>query len=194
MRKTTSLAPEYFEKLYRDDPDPWDFETSDYEAGKYAETIKSLGSEQAASALEVGCANGVLTRSLADHCQSLLAIDVSATALRAAQLRCANLRHVTFRLAGIPDDAVTGLFDLIVLSEVAYYWDAADAERAAAIFKSQHTSGGRVLLVHWLGETDYPVSGDEAVERLHCSLGDLVQVENATRNERYRLDLWRWVR
>jgi SAM-dependent methyltransferase len=192
MRKTTSIPPEYFEQLYRDNADPWDFETSDYERNKYAATIATLGLEVAQCALEVGCANGVLTQSLAEHCHALLAIDVSATALRQAQARCSNLPNVTFLLAGLPEVAIEGEFDLIVLSEVAYYWDAADSDRAAQIFMDHHRRGGRLLLVHWLGETDYPMSGDDAVERLRHSLGDSISVEYAHRTATYRLDLWRW--
>lgn len=192
MRKTTSLPPEYFEQLYKNNPDPWEFETSAYERDKYAATITALGSERAESALEVGCANGVLTQALADHCQALLAIDVSPTALRQAKARCADLPHVTFRLAGLPDDEIPGAFDLIVLSEVAYYWDDRDADRAAEIFRRQHKPGARLLLVHWLGETDYPVSGDEATERLRRSLGEAIRVEHETRTAKYRLDVWRW--
>ena len=193
MRKTTSLTPDYFETLYKNDPDPWQFETSEYERRKYAATIEALGSERALSALEVGCANGVLTRSLADRCQSLLAIDVSATALRRAEARCVDLPNVRFLLAGIPQDPIPGEFDLFVLSEVAYYWDTADAERAADILTRQRREGGRLLLVHWLGDTDYPVSGDEAVERLRRSLGGVIRVEQDSRTPKYRLDLWRWM-
>ena len=193
MRKTASLSAEYFEKLYRSDPDPWNFETSEYERDKYAATIEALGSERSQSALEVGCANGVLTRALTEHCQTLLAIEVSPAAMRQAQTRCADLPHVTFLLAGIPDDPIPGVFDLIVLSEVAYYWNADDAERAAAMFMAQHRPAGRMLLVHWLGETDYPASGDEAVDRLQRSLGGAIRVEGASRTLQYRLDLWRWV-
>jgi SAM-dependent methyltransferase len=193
VRKTRSLSAEYFEDLYKNDPDPWKFETSKYERDKYAATIAALGSKRSQCALEVGCANGVLTQALAEHCETLLAIDVSPTALRQARARCANLPHVTFLLAGIPQDPISGAFDLIVLSEVAYYWDTDDAERAAEIVRSHRQPGGRVLLVHWLGETDYPASGDEAVQRLHRSLGDAIRVEQESRTSKYRLDLWRWM-
>jgi hypothetical protein len=50
--------------------------------------------------------------------------------------------------------------------------------------------GGRILLVHWLGETNYPKSADEAVKGL-WSLLPSMEVESAERREQYRLDLWR---
>ncbi|MGL6044624.1 MAG: SAM-dependent methyltransferase, partial [Sandaracinobacteroides sp.] len=63
-----SLPPAYFDALYRDDPDPWRFATSGYEAGKYAATMDALPRGRYGSALEVGCSIGVLTAELARRC------------------------------------------------------------------------------------------------------------------------------
>lgn len=48
-----------------------------------------------------------------------------------------------------------------------------------------------LILVHWTGETDYPQSGDDAVEGLRRHLGEAVSVVVGERRERYRLDRWR---
>jgi predicted TPR repeat methyltransferase len=193
MRKTRSLPPDYFEDLYRAERDPWAFETSLYEQAKYAATIAALGDARATNALEIGCSIGVLTERLAQHCDRLLAVDVSETALAAAKARCRDLPQVTFAQAQIPRTPVAGAFDLIVLSEVAYYWDAADMDRVAAMLLDQTFAGSRLLLVHWLGETDYPMSGDAAVTALRARLGGGVMEARADRTADYRLDLWRRV-
>lgn len=192
MRKTRSLQPDYFEGLYAGDPDPWQFETSPYEQAKYEATVSALGNERSINALEVGCSIGVLTRKLAGCCDRLTAVDVSPRALEAARRRCTGLDQVRFQRAQIPAEAVPGVFDLIVLSEVAYYWDDIDLPRAAAMFDRQHAPNGRVVLVHWLGETDYPKTADQAVGALRALLGDRVVEEASARNLDYRLDLWRW--
>ncbi|KSB91778.1 hypothetical protein AS593_07080 [Caulobacter vibrioides] len=193
MRKTRSLEPDYFEGLYAANPDPWGFETSDYEREKYQATLAALGGEQATQGLEVGCSIGVLTRRLAARCDHLLALDVSATALKQARRRCTDLANVQFAQLQIPQDYVAGAFDLIVLSEVAYYWDDADLALTAKAFGATRVPHGRILLVHWLGETDYPKTADEAVETLRAHLGEAISVETAQRNADYRLDLWRWI-
>jgi SAM-dependent methyltransferase len=191
MRKTSSLDADYFEGLYRGDSDPWGFATKPYEAAKYDETIAALGGERAASALEVGCSIGVLTRRLASLCVCLTATELSPTALARARARCADLAQVEFRQAWSQTDGFDGHYDLIVLSEVVYYWDDADLGRVATAIRQALSPGGRLLLVHWLGETDYPRSGDDAVVALATHLAGFIQVERNERRAEYRLDLWR---
>lgn len=187
-----SLPPAYFEDMYAGTADPWGFETSPYEQAKYDRTIAALGSRRYVSAFEIGCANGVLTRRLAETADSLLAVDVSPTALGRAAARCADRSHVRFERRAFPTDAPqTAGFDLVVCSEVAYYWDDADLARAGLWLGHAVASGGDLLLVHWTGETDYPQTADAAVEKLQRPLVELVDVRLTERTPEYRLDLWR---
>jgi SAM-dependent methyltransferase len=191
MRREESLGADYFETLYRTRPDPWGFATSAYEGAKYASTLAALGAERARRALELGCSIGVFTRALASLCDTLIATELSATALDQAKARCADLANVDFRLAASVTGGIDGVFDLMVLSEVVYYWDDADLGAVAKAITRHLSEGGRLLLVHWLGETDYPRSGDGAVEALRARLGEAVRVERQEREPEYRLDLWR---
>lgn len=189
-RRERSIPSHWFETLYSERGDPWDFETSPYEAAKYDHTLSALPRERYADALEVGCANGVLTARLAPRCDRLLAVDVSDTALAAARARCADLPQVALEKRRLPEEAPPGPFDLILLSEVVYYLDGDDIQRLAAWIGGAARSGCHLLLVHWTGETDYPRTGDEAVGELRGHLGDLVEIVLADRRPEYRLDLW----
>ena len=191
MRKTSSLDAAYFDGLYAQKSDPWDFASSDYEAQKYDATIAALGSERATRALEIGCSIGILTRRLAGLCNTLVATEVSRAALDQAKARCADLANIDFRLVTSAFFGFDGTFDLIVFSEVVYYWDDADLHRVAEGIRRTLAPGGRLLLVHYILETDYPKSGDDAVAALGARLGDLVTREISRRDEAYRLDLWR---
>ena len=192
MRKTGTLDRAYFEGLYQAKGDPWDFASSPYEQAKYARTLEALGDERAVDGLEVGCSIGVLTRQLSRHCDRLTATDISQTALEQARARCADLANVSFRLVESAAASFEGRFDLIVLSEVVYYWADADIAAAAGALRQSLRPGGRILLVHWLGETDYPKTAGEAVGGLAGHLHGLYGVEAAERTADYRLDLWRW--
>ena len=104
--KGSSLPPEYFRKIYERNADPWGFQTSSYEAGKYLATIESLPRERYQRAVEVGCSIGVLTEMLAERCEWLLGLDVSERALGQARERLAEAENVEFRLdAGSTGDA-----------------------------------------------------------------------------------------
>jgi hypothetical protein len=91
----------------------------------------------------------------------------------------------------VPAHWPEGRFDLIVLSEVVYYLDRADVAALAALVRDAIVPGGDILLVHWLGETHYPLSGDEAVALFTASTGSWTHPLSATRHAAYRLDLLR---
>jgi 2-polyprenyl-3-methyl-5-hydroxy-6-metoxy-1,4-benzoquinol methylase len=184
-----SLPRSYFERLYDADPDPWRFASSPYEQHKYRCTLAALSRNSYASALEVGCSVGVLTRQLAARCTALLAFDIAEAPLLEARKRCADLRWVRFARMDAPRDWPLGCFDLILLSEVVYYLDRKNVRRLAERIETSLLHGGELLLVHWIGATDYPLSGDEAVVSLLTDLEDVVTVVRRERSEKFRLDL-----
>jgi len=191
MRRDASIPPAWFEDLYAREGDPWSFATSPYEAAKYDHTLSRLPDGRFARALEVGCANGVLTERLAPRCDALVAVDVSGTALAQARSRLAGQPHVAVERRVLPAEMPDGSFDLVLLSEVVYYLDRTDLARLADRLRDGVASGGHLLLVHWTGDTDYPLTGDEAVDGLAVLLAGVVEPVLAERRERYRLDLWR---
>ena len=182
-RRTQSIESGYFEALYAADPDPWRFATSDYERDKYAATLAALPPRQFTAGLEVGCSIGVLTRQLAARCQALLSLDVAEAALARARERCPG---VTFERRAVPGEWPPGRFDLIVFSEVLYYLDEAAIRETVAHAMTALEPGGCILAVHYLGETDYPSTGDEAAEWLidASALSPALQV----RESGYRID------
>jgi predicted TPR repeat methyltransferase len=191
MRRTETLSPAYFERIFRNNLDPWQFETSPYEKAKFDRTIAALAGRTYRYGLEVGCATGVLTVRLAEICELLDAVDVSKTALSRAHDRCREKTNVHFECKAFPPSRSPDYpYDLIVLSEVVYYWSDQDLETAAAWLRGNSTPGCPLLLVHWTGETDYPQTGDEATAKLRALLGPSAQEVMAERSERYRLDLW----
>jgi SAM-dependent methyltransferase len=189
MRPDHSLDARYFDDVFTGDDDPWSLASSPYEAAKFDATIAAIDDRRYRSALEIGCAHGVLTARLAELCDTLTSIDISLRAVELARSRCAALPNVTITRCSFPAQAPDGAFDLVVLSEVVYYWDDADIERAAAAIRASAMPDCRIMLVHWTGDTDYPQTGDAAVTKLRDRLGGLA-VERAESTDAYRLDLW----
>ena len=187
-----TLPPAYFDQVYQANRDPWNFETSPYEQAKYAATLAVLPRPHYPAAFEIGCSLGVLTAQLAPRCGHLLAVDVSEAALAQARTRCADLPQVALRLMRVPKEFPGQPFDLILLSEVGYYWSPADLARAADQLITGLLPGGQLLLVHWTAPVhDYPLTGDDVHEFFLAKTtnnGPLRHLEGQ-RHEQYRLDL-----
>jgi len=189
---TQSRGPAYFENLYTANPDPWDFETSPYEHQKYQATLKMLAGRHFVSALEIGCSIGVLTQMLAQQCDGLLAVDIAASALSAAASRCAGLRHVTFENRQIPADWPAQKFDLMLFSEVLYFFAPTDIAAAARKTCASALPGAVALLVNYTGQIDEPCSGDEAADHFIDAASGCFQRVHHARQENFRIDLLRY--
>ena len=151
-----TLSSEYFNNLYAAADDPWGFGDRWYEKRKRALTLALLPDLEYAAVLELGCSIGVLTEELAPRCRSLLATDVSSAAVDAARSRCAHLPQVTVVQGAV---VPSGAFDLVVVSEVLYYFELEAARR----FADEVMQTPTVVAVHWRHPVaDYPISGDEA--------------------------------
>ncbi len=162
-----------FERRYRSSADPWHFEASAYERARYATTIAWLESRHFARGFEPACSIGVLTALLAGHCDELIACDVSATACATARRRVAGAEHVRIVEAGVPAWWPDGTFDLIVLSELGYYWDPDGVEALAQRAASALVPGGTVVAVHWLGRSpDHRQHGSAVHDQLESVFGD----------------------
>lgn len=186
-----SLPPSYFEALYGTNPDPWQFKTSEYEAKKYTATITALAKQQYKSGFEIGGSIGVLTEKLAPMCNSLLSVEVSKLAQDQAKERCQHLPHVRFEIMRVPEQFPNEMFDLVLISEVGYYWCREDLTKARQCIIEKLEPGGHLLLVHWTQfARDYPLNGDE----VHDSFFDLTPNQlrhiKGMREEQYRLDLF----
>ncbi|UFP95250.1 class I SAM-dependent DNA methyltransferase [Gloeobacter morelensis] len=184
-----SLMPEYFEALYRENADPWNFETSPYEDAKYTATLDALSKPRYRSAFEIGCSIGVLTARLAERCEALLAVDVCDKALTRARERCRALAQVSFERLRVPEGYPRGPFDLTLVSEVGYYWSWSELRQAQRLLLEHLEPGGHLLLVHWTPfARDYPLRGDE----VHDAFGALAGLSHrlGRREQQYRLDLY----
>jgi SAM-dependent methyltransferase len=185
-----TLPPAYFDAVYDARDDPWDFETSDYERGKYARTLAALPEPRAGRAFEVGCSIGVLTAALAERCDDLLAVDVSDKALARARARCAALPNVRFERMAFPAERPAPPFDLVLLSEVAYYWSLADLRGGLDWCADALAPGGALVLVHWTHPVhDYPLSGDRVHEEALARTASRLERRHAERHPDYRIDV-----
>lgn len=186
-----SKPPGYFAGIYREGPDPWGFETRAYEHAKYDATLAALTREHYPEAFEIGCSVGVLTERLAGRCGALLAVDVVPDPLRRARERCRHLPHVRFQQMQVPREFPEQAFDLIALSEVGYYWSAADMEWACELMIERLNPRGQLLLVHWRPVVvGCPLTGDAVHATLARQAAGRLRHLAGNANDCYRLDLY----
>lgn len=186
----SGMPLDYFEHLYASHADPWELETRWYERRKYDLCMAALPCARYRFAFEPGCSVGVLTEALATRCEQVLAGDIIASTVERARARLACRHNVRVEQLEVPKDWPAGeSFDLVVLSELAYYFDAATLDQLACIATGSLEHGGTMLAAHWRGETNYPLSGDEAHRRLGASK-DLTLLAHYEQVE-FVLDVWR---
>jgi SAM-dependent methyltransferase len=162
------LPDGYFDRLYSAAPDPWDLGARWYEQRKYAITMALLPRQHYRHAFEPGCSVGVLTGLLAQRCDHVTACDVAAAALQSAQHRLDGLGHrdrVTLLQQSLDQAWPASQFDLLMLSEVGYYF-APDALRSVLDRECPRLAdGATVVAAHWRHRVDdYLMAGDRVNE------------------------------
>ncbi|MGI4747797.1 MAG: class I SAM-dependent DNA methyltransferase [Janthinobacterium lividum] len=187
-----SWSGDVFDRLYADNPDPWDFETSEYERAKYAETLAALDGRRFGLVLELGCSIGIMTAALATRSERVVGVDIADAALERARIRCAEFGHVSFQRRTLPSehpeiDAQS--CDVVLVSELLYFLSPADNADLAAWVLRVLAPGGMIVLANWTGETNTPCTGDRAATLFidACERAGMI-VSLAARRDGYRLD------
>lgn len=184
-----SVPADYFDELFADNDDPWAFRTRWYEQRKRDVTLAALPRQRYARGFEPGCANGELSLRLAERCDQLLCMDMSSRAVELARTRLAPFPQAQVVEGCLPHDWPEGQFDLIVISEWAYYLEpelfVAVIERLA----NSLTPDGAVLACHWLHPIDgCPMHGADA----HALINRHLPLTRTLRHEEtdFLLEMW----
>ncbi|HEY0295404.1 MAG TPA: class I SAM-dependent methyltransferase, partial [Bordetella sp.] len=144
----------HFDALYQASADPWSVTTAWYERRKRATLMAALPRERYRHALELGCGNGATTRLLAERCDAVRAVDSSP----AAVARCAHavaaggFTNVQLDVCRLPDTWPLQQgepVDLIVVSELAYYFTDADLDRLLSRCRQALAQDGDWLMCHY---------------------------------------------
>lgn len=176
----------YFDALYNDNNDPWQYQTRWYEKRKRDICLTLLPQSQYDNAIELGCGNGVFSELLAHRCQALISIDGNHQAVQLTKERLADLSHVRVIQGVIPNTLLTlkeaiietyseandtstskPPFDLIVISEILYYLSPNDIDTVIAWSKHNLAIGGTILCCHWRYAIDgFLMNGETVHQRL----------------------------
>jgi hypothetical protein len=102
------------------------------------------------------------------------------------------LPNVSIACADLAAQCPEGPFDLIVFSEVGYYFTLPRLARIARSLAARLEAGGELIAVHWLGESaDHLLGGDEVHGCLKRELATSCIWLRGARYPGFRLDVWR---
>ncbi len=162
-----TLPPTYFADMYAGAEDPWGFRSRWYEQRKREVTLAALTRPRYRRAFEPGCSIGVLTAALADRCDEVVAADVDERAVTTARRSLAPRGNVQVERLSLPQEWPDGMFDLVVISELAYYLGPAELDQLLDCAVGSLAPRGTLLACHWRHPVpEYPATGDEVHERL----------------------------
>ena len=184
-----SLPADYFDELFADSDDPWAFRTRWYEQRKRDLTLAALPRQRYARVFEPGCANGELSLRLAQRCDALLCMDMSARAVELARGRLSQYPRAEVIEGRLPQDWPEEKFDLIVISEWAYYLEPALFIEVIERIASSLTPEGAVLACHWL----HPIEGCPMLGReAHALLDAHLSMQRTVKHEEtdFLLEMW----
>lgn len=177
----------FFEAMYREQADPWGFATDPEELARYDAVMRALEGRRYRRAFEPGCSVGVLTERLAQVCDAVDAVDLSAAAVARARERCAHLRRVRVECESLEEVRLDAATDLLVLSEIGYYFAPERWRAIAGRLVAGLMPGATVLASHWLGSSrDHAMHGDT----VHAILREdsRLQLRHSERHEGFRLE------
>ena len=94
-------------------------------------------------------------------------------------------------MMSVPQEFPDRDFDLIILSEVGYYWCREDLNKAQELMLDRLRSTGHLLLVHWIVDARVlPLTGHDVHDSfLELAPNRLKHLKNLTA-QNYRLDLF----
>ena len=183
------ISAQAFEAKYRTAPDPWNFSSSPYEQGRYKALLLALSRSSYGIAFEPGCSVGELTAQLASRCREVIAVDLAPSAIEAARRRCAQLTNVSLQVATRADFVPSVALDLVVFSEIGYYFDVPALRSYARSLAGTLQAGGEFVAVHWLGHSvDHVLHGDVVHEQLLDCLP--LRWRHGSRHPGFRIECW----
>jgi predicted TPR repeat methyltransferase len=156
---------------------------------RYDAIMQNIAHRRYRSIYEPGCSVGVLTSRLAAIGDRIDAMDLSMTAVQRARKRCQPFPHVHVSHGRLPEDLPDRKFDLIVFSEIGYYFPKELLFTLTTTLLDKLALGGTFIACHWLGfSPDHLLSGNEVHQVLNTVEG--LKQESARCCSQFRMDRW----
>ncbi len=123
IRKTRQAFRSFFvkdfERLFLDFPDPWNLDKSNFQKKRFTKIEKIIKNIPHKTILEIGSAEGHLTKYLTNRSDNVTCLEISKQAIKRAKLRAPRAKYINSSFQNYNFNSQK--FDLIICSEVLYY-------------------------------------------------------------------------
>jgi SAM-dependent methyltransferase len=162
-----------FDALYEANPDPFHVRSSFYEQRKLGLVLDCLTRPMYAAAWDPACGVGEMAARLAPRAERVLASDASPQAVHLTRRRCSSCSNVEVKQLALParPPSQADPFDLIVMSEFAYYLTEQVRSATLEVLHAAAASQAELVAVHWRHHPhDGYVSGEQVQEEVVAGL------------------------
>jgi SAM-dependent methyltransferase len=153
-----------FDCLFARTPDPWGYRGDAVAEERRDLILKTLPVQRYRRLLEVGCAAGWMTVSLASRTDDLLAVDISSVALQHAREECRPLTNVRVLKLDLLTEPIRGTFDGILCAGVLVFLPAESQQEVRDRLAAALAPGGDLILEHTVRRYPGEVAGSEIHE------------------------------
>ncbi|MFM8479386.1 MAG: class I SAM-dependent methyltransferase, partial [Planctomycetaceae bacterium] len=141
-------ADEFLRRYRQGRADAWGYVgNADHEA-RAIRILAALPDWPVADLLELGCAEGFLTRRFLERGVAVTACDLSAEAIERARSWCGNNARVQFHVGDIRSQLPGGTFDVCLLSDVLYYLSPAEIRKLSNQLSSRLRPRRRLIFAN----------------------------------------------
>jgi cyclopropane fatty-acyl-phospholipid synthase-like methyltransferase len=158
-----------FDALYEANPDPFHVRSSFYEQRKLGLVLDCLTKPLYAAVWDPACGIGEMAARLAPRAERVLASDASPQAVHLTRRRCSACSNVEVRQLTQPQPPPSEAdpFDLIVVSEFAFYLTEQGRQDTLEVLHAAAAENAELVAVHWRHHPQQGyISGEQVQEEV----------------------------
>lgn len=172
------LVKFYFELKYLRG-NPYRVEANPLEIEKFNHAFDIMKEKRYDNILEIGCGDGYLLERYSPLSDRVLATDISGSALKMAKERLRGEKHIEFRQFDLIKDDIDEKFDLVICSEILYYFTLDQLKTVVPKILNYLKKNGNLLSIHIRSLNDdtlgfpYKAFGAKTIHNLFEASGGL---------------------
>jgi O-antigen/teichoic acid export membrane protein/SAM-dependent methyltransferase len=154
---TEKFSADFFEKLYENDPEPWNLSSRASQQLRYEDYLALLRAitDSKSTVLDIGCSQGQFTAQIAPFVGAVEAFDVSELAIKRAQEQHAA-KNIVYSVGSLPVlSFAKDSFDVVLALEVLYYLNTKERQKALEEIRRTLKKGGHLLISVNIGPEPY---------------------------------------